>query len=57
MVFTSINPATAEKVWACDAWDSEHIERALAETALATPPWAATQLTERCRLLRRADKG
>ena len=54
MVFTSINPATAEKVWACDAWDSEHIERALAETALATPPWAATQLTERCRLLRRA---
>ncbi len=54
MAFTSVNPATAEKVWACDAWDSTHIERALAETALATPPWAATPLGERCRLLRRA---
>jgi len=54
MAFTSVNPASAEKVWACDAWDSAHIERAVAETALATPPWAATPLAERCRLLRRA---
>jgi succinate-semialdehyde dehydrogenase/glutarate-semialdehyde dehydrogenase len=54
MAFTSVNPATAEKIWACDACDSADIERALAETALATPPWAATPLAERCRLLQRA---
>jgi succinate-semialdehyde dehydrogenase/glutarate-semialdehyde dehydrogenase len=54
MAFTSINPATAEKVWACDAWDSAQIERSLAETAVAAPLWAATPLAERCRLLRRA---
>jgi len=54
MAFTSVNPASAEQVWACDAWDSAHIERALAETALATPSWAATPLAERCHLLRRA---
>ena len=54
MAFISVNPTTAEKVWACDVWDSADIERALAETSLATPPWAATPLAERCRMLRRA---
>ena len=52
MTFISVNPASAEKVWACDAWDSAHVERALTETALSTPSWAATPLAERCRLLR-----
>jgi succinate-semialdehyde dehydrogenase/glutarate-semialdehyde dehydrogenase len=54
MAFTSINPATAEKVWTCDAWDAAQIEDTVAETALATPAWAAVSPAERCRLLRRA---
>ena len=54
MAFTSINPATGEQVWACGPWDATQIERALAETALATPHWAALDIAERCRLLRRA---
>jgi succinate-semialdehyde dehydrogenase/glutarate-semialdehyde dehydrogenase len=54
MAFTSVNPATGESVWAYDAWDATQIERALAETARATPPWAAVPVAERCRLLHRA---
>ena len=54
MAFTSINPATAEAVWECDAWDDAQIEHAVAETARATPSWASTPEAERCRLLRRA---
>ena len=56
MAFSSVNPATGEPVWACDAWDATHIERALAETAQAAPPWAALAVAERCRLLRRAGE-
>jgi succinate-semialdehyde dehydrogenase/glutarate-semialdehyde dehydrogenase len=54
MAFTSINPATGEKLWACDAWDATQIESALAESAAVAPTWANTPLAERCRLLRRA---
>ncbi|MEJ2565000.1 MAG: NAD-dependent succinate-semialdehyde dehydrogenase [Gammaproteobacteria bacterium] len=54
MALTSINPATAEAVWECDAWEDAQIERAVAETALATPVWASTPVTERCRLLHRS---
>ena len=56
MAFSSVNPATGEPVWACDAWDATHIERALAETAQAAPPWAALAVAERCGLLRRAGE-
>ena len=54
MAFISINPATGEKLWACDAWDAVGIEGALADSVLAAPLWASTSLEERCRLLRRA---
>lgn len=54
MAFISINPASGEAVWECDAWDDAQIEHAVAEVALATPTWASTPLAERCRLLRRA---
>ena len=56
MAFTSVNPATGEQVWACDAWDATQIERAVAETAAATPAWAEIDIAERCRLLRRAGE-
>ncbi len=54
MAFITVNPATAEQVWSCAAWDAIQIERALAKTASATPPWAALPVAERCGLLRRA---
>lgn len=54
MAFTTINPVNGEKLWACDAWDAAQIEHTLAEAALTAAAWAATPLTERCRLLRRA---
>jgi succinate-semialdehyde dehydrogenase/glutarate-semialdehyde dehydrogenase len=56
MAFTSVNPASGEQVWACDAWEATQIERTLAETAQVAPRWADTVLTERCRLLRRAGE-
>lgn len=52
-MYLSINPANAEKVWVCDVWDAEHLERVLAKTASATPAWGATPVAERCRFLRR----
>lgn len=54
MSFVSVNPATGEQVWSCDAWDDTRIEQALAETARAVPHWADTAIVERCNLLRRA---
>jgi succinate-semialdehyde dehydrogenase/glutarate-semialdehyde dehydrogenase len=54
MAFSTINPATAQQVWACDTWDATRIENALAETAAAAPTWAALPVVERCALLRRA---
>ena len=54
MAFSTVNPATAQSVWACDAWDATQIERTLAESARAAAPWAATELSARCALLRRA---
>jgi succinate-semialdehyde dehydrogenase/glutarate-semialdehyde dehydrogenase len=52
MAFSSINPASGEKLWACDAWDGAQIENALAESAAVASTWADTPLAERCRLLR-----
>ena len=37
MAFISINPATGEKLWACDAWDAAGIEGALAEAVGGSP--------------------
>jgi len=54
MSFVSINPATAERLWACEVWDAAQIDDALEESAVAAPAWAAVPLAERCGLLRRA---
>jgi succinate-semialdehyde dehydrogenase/glutarate-semialdehyde dehydrogenase len=54
MAFTTINPVSGEKLWACDAWDAAQIEDTLAEAALTAASWATTPLAERCRLLHRA---
>ena len=54
MTFISVNPYTGETAWRADAWDAAELEAALAETAGATPAWAARPVTERCQLLRRA---
>lgn len=54
MAFTTINPTTAQRVWASDVWDATQVECALAETALASSPWAALHVTARCRLLHSA---
>lgn len=56
MAFTTINPATGQAVWSCDAWDEGQIEGALAEAARAAVPWAGTEPAARCELLRRAAR-
>lgn len=53
MTFDSINPATAEKVWSCDVWGNDQIERALAQSAGVASSWAETPVADRCGLLRR----
>ena len=54
MVFTSINPATGNQSKEIEPWGAEQLERALKQTAEATPHWAATDILERANLLRRA---
>jgi len=54
MSFTSVNPYTGETVWRAEAWDAAGIDTVLAQTAAATPAWAARPVAERCALLRRA---
>jgi succinate-semialdehyde dehydrogenase/glutarate-semialdehyde dehydrogenase len=54
MSLATVNPYTAETVWATTHWDAAQIEAALAETAAAAPAWAARSVAERCALLRRA---
>lgn len=52
MAYQTINPATGETVYRVESWDAVRLEQALADTAVATPVWAASPLVERCRLLR-----
>ena len=54
MAFQSINPATGEVFHELPVWDEAQIESALAETAAATPLWAARPLEDRCALVRQA---
>ena len=54
MAFQSINPCTGEILHTYEAWNSDQIESALRQVAAATPLWAATPLTQRCDLLRKA---
>lgn len=56
MVFTSINPASGEKLKDYPAWDAARLDQALSVTAAATPAWVARTLEERTGLLRRAGE-
>lgn len=57
MTFQSINPANGELLAEYPAWDGAAVEQALAQAAAAAPAWAATPLTQRCELMRRAAAG
>ncbi len=54
MAFQSINPCTGEILHTYEAWNRDQIESALRQVAAVTPLWAATPLTQRCDLLRKA---
>jgi succinate-semialdehyde dehydrogenase/glutarate-semialdehyde dehydrogenase len=52
MAYQTINPATDECVETFESWTPAQVEAALDQVHEATPAWADTPLTERCRLLR-----
>jgi succinate-semialdehyde dehydrogenase/glutarate-semialdehyde dehydrogenase len=56
MSFTVINPASGETIMEYAGWESAQLEDALAQTAAATPAWAAESLETRTALLRRAGE-
>ncbi|MGH8377758.1 MAG: aldehyde dehydrogenase family protein, partial [Gammaproteobacteria bacterium] len=56
MIFTSINPASGEKLGEYPAWDASRLEKALALTDSVTSAWNARPLSERTALLRRAGE-
>lgn len=56
MSFTVINPATGQKVLDIPAWTDAQTEQALAQTAAVAPSWAATPLSERSALMRKAGQ-
>lgn len=56
MNFTSINPASGEKLNQYPMWDRTRLDQALALTASATPAWSAVSLAERSALLLRAGE-
>ncbi len=56
MTFTSVDPATGEKLKDYPEWDAPRLQRALDQAAAAAPAWAAKTVEERCVLLRRAGE-
>lgn len=50
----TINPATGERLKTFDAWNSHHVETALAAAATANPIWQATSFYERAQLFHQA---
>jgi succinate-semialdehyde dehydrogenase/glutarate-semialdehyde dehydrogenase len=54
MAYTSINPATGEKLRGYPTWTADELEAALSGVAGAVPGWQATGLDERCALMSRA---
>lgn len=50
--FSSINPATGERVWTGAAASPEHVDRAVAVARAAFPEWAARATDERAAILR-----
>ena len=56
MSFSVINPATGEKVKEIPAWDDAQVDSALAEVAAISPQWAATTISERSKLMKKAGE-
>jgi len=54
MAYTSINPATGEKIREYPVWSADELETTLAAVAHISPAWQATGLDERCALMSRA---
>ena len=54
MSFTSINPATGERLKEIPAWGEARIESALAAAHAVAPAWRALPVAERCAVVRRA---
>jgi len=53
MVLESVNPATGQRLAQLAVWDEQALASCLAQTAQATPAWAALPLEARCALLQR----
>lgn len=56
MAFRSLNPYSGEITKEIEAWSSVEMEEALIQVAAATPNWAATSMSERCELMRKAGE-
>ena len=54
MSMRSINPANGETVKVYDTWDDAHLQRVLHACSEARPAWAASPISERCELMRKA---
>src|SRR5579885_823905 len=54
--FTSIDPATGEKLKDYPQWDSGRLDQALDRAAAAAPGWDALGVEARCAFLRRAGE-
>ena len=54
MTFKSVNPVDGTTLKEIDRFTHAALETALQETAQAAPLWAATPVTERCEMMRRA---
>src|SRR6185437_13826755 len=52
MAFSSVDPATGEKLKDYAEWDTTRLDRALDVAQAAVPRWAALQVGERCKKLR-----
>jgi succinate-semialdehyde dehydrogenase/glutarate-semialdehyde dehydrogenase len=54
MAFRTINPFTGETLQTFEAWNHERISSTLRQVTAAASGWAATPLSQRCELLRKA---
>ena len=54
MAFRTINPFTGETLQTFEAWNRERISSTLRQVTAAASGWAATPLSQRCELLRKA---
>lgn len=54
MSFAAVNPVNGETISEVPDWDDATLEQALTQVADATPGWAATHISERADLMRKA---